>query len=232
MNVADLYHRLWVSNRIPEVPANQIGIYGPKMRAGVMLAMTDGPDTKLSEGDFISSAGRLGVPVARLKAVKAVEASGQGFSPDGRPLILFEPHRFSKATKRAFDGRAPDVSYPVWGRSKYPKTQDGRYTQLVKAVGLDVDAGFASASYGLFQILGENYKAAGFDSPYDFAVAQARDEKTQLWSFENFLRANPAMLAALQAGDWATFARLYNGPAYRQNQYDVRLKEAERRFAA
>lgn len=231
MNHAELQDRLIGSGRMAPIPTAQRGIYGPKTQAAVMLAMTDGPDTKLSDADFAHAATLLQVPVARIKAVKAVEASGQGFSADGRPIILFEPHRFSRATKGRFDRIAPSVSYPTWDRSKYPKTQDGRYAQLVQAVGLDVDAGFASASYGLFQILGENYRVCGYDSPFDFAVSQARDERWQLTSFASFLRASPAMLDALRRGDWAEFARRYNGPAYRENHYDVRLAEVERIFS-
>jgi hypothetical protein len=33
---------------------------------------------------------------------------------------------------------------------------------------------------------------------------------------------------ALRRGDWVTVAKLYNGTAYAQNRYDVRLAQAER----
>jgi len=202
------------------------GLYGPLTRAGVMIAMTDGPDTLLNAQDFADSAARLGVTPAHVRAVTIVESSGAGFA-SGRPVLLFEPHRFSKATQRRFDTIAPLVSYPKWDRTKYPKTQGDRYEQLLVAVGLDVDAGFASASYGRFQILGENYAACGFVSPFEFAVAQAHDERTQLRSFEHFIYAN-GLVDALRVNDWDKFARGYNGTAYRENGYHAKLAAAFR----
>lgn len=203
--------------------------YGKGTRAGVRLALTDGPDTKLTEADFAASALRLGVKTSRVKAVNEVEAAGGGFE-GGRPIILFEPHRFSRATKHRFDKIHDDVSYENWDRKRYPRTQDARYDQLVKAVGLDVNAGFASASYGRFQILGENFAQCGYRTPFDFAVAQAHDEATQLQAFERFV-VSKGLLAALRDGNWGRFATGYNGSAYRENKYDERLAAADRKFS-
>lgn len=221
MDIADLQTALAASGRYHD---DVDGRYGPQTGAAVMLAMTDGPDTRLGPADIASSAQRLGLTPAHISAVTAVESSGGGFA-EGRPVLLFEPHRFSRATAHLFDGRAPDVSYPAWNPSGYPRTQAGRYAQLVKAVGLNVDAGFASASYGLFQILGENFAACGYRSAFDFAAAQAFDEVTQLQAFEAFLRSR-GLLGFLQARDWAGFAQRYNGTAYQLNHYDTRLAAA------
>lgn len=226
MDVTELQQRLAAKGRYTGPIDND---YGGGTQRGVRLAMTDGPDTKLTEADFVASALRLGVKTSRVKAVNEVEAAGGGFE-GGRPIILFEPHRFSRATKGRFDKSAPDVSYPNWDRKRYPRTQDARYDQLVKAVGLDVDAGFASASYGRFQILGENFAACGYRTPYDFAEAQAHDEATQLQAFERFI-VSKGLLAALRDGNWARFAAGYNGTAYRQNKYDERLAAADRKYS-
>lgn len=204
--------------------------YGDRTRNAVLRSMTDGPDTKLSNADFVASAKRLGVTVAHVRAVDAVESNGAGFTL-GRPVLLFEPHRFSRATGGRFDATHPHVSYPRWDPARYPRTQNVRYAQLLTAVGLDVDAGFASASYGRFQILGENYEGCGFASPFEFAHAMAQDEAAQLRAFENFIRSK-GLLDALRRGDWATFARGYNGTAYRQNRYDERLAAAFYGFRA
>ncbi len=203
-------------------------IYGRLNRAAVMEAMTDGPDTKLRLADLAASAHRLKAPLHHVRAVDAVESAGAGFA-DGRPIILFEPHRFSRATKGAFDQSNPGVSYPKWDRARYPRTQEQRYAQLVEAVGLNVDAGFASASYGRFQILGENFRACGFRNPFEFANAMAFDEAAQLLAFEKFIVA-AGLLPALRKGDWATFARGYNGTAYKKNAYDRKLAEAYERL--
>jgi hypothetical protein len=223
MNKSELQQRLKDTGRYAGLVD---GAYGPMTKSAVLLALTDGPDTKLAEADFVASAERLKTSLAKVKAVKEVESSGAGFTGD-RAIILFEGHRFSRATQHRFDATAPSISYPKWDKAKYPGSQQGRYDQLVKAVGLDVDAGFASASYGLFQILGENYVAAGYENPFEFAVAQAYDEATQLLAFENFLKSTglDAKLRACSTNpaDCEPFCAGYNGSAFRSNNYHVKL---------
>lgn len=202
------------------------GLYGPATRQAILEGMEDGPDTELCEQDYRDSAGRLGCDPAAIMAFAAVEANGAGFEA-GEPKLLFEPHRFSKLTQGRFDGSNPDVSYPKWGARPYPSKISDRYAQLLKAVGLDVYAGFAAASYGKFQILGENHEAAGYDTPWEFAFAMAYDEVTQLKAFELFVRS-AGILPFLRSGNWVECAKRYNGPAYAKNRYDVKLAQAFR----
>ena len=202
------------------------GIYGPVTRAGVLAALTDGPDYALTQDDALAAARTMQVDVAKVWAVWDVEAAGDAFI-NGRPTILFEPHRFSRATGHRFDKSHPKISSRTWNKKLYPRSQDGRYAQLLDAVGLDVDAGFASASYGGFQILGENYAICDAASPWAFAWRQAQTEGDQLDAFVRFVTRN-GLLPALRAGDWAAFARGYNGTAYSVNAYDTRLEAAYR----
>lgn len=221
MNLLQLQTRLRASGRY----AGKLdGQYGPMTKAAILLAMTDGPDTKLTAEDFRESAARLDLQPAHIIAFTKVESGGEGFR-NGRSIILFEGHRFSRATRGAFDQTHPRVSYPHWDRAKYPAGQDARYDQLCEAVSLNVDAGFASASYGLFQVLGENYELCGFASPFDFAEAMARDEESQLKAVEGFLTRR-GVVRYLKAGDWESVARIYNGSAFRENQYDIKLAKA------
>ncbi len=165
----------------------------------------------LTAADIKAAADRMGCEPACVKAVLKVESRGRGFSPDGRPIILFEPHIFSKATLRKYDLSNPNVSYKTWGDKPYPGTQAGRYAQLEEAFGLDPEAAVGSASWGLFQILGQNYKACGFASATAFVTDMAQSEARMLAAFEAFVRANK-ILDELQNKDWAGFARVYNGP--------------------
>ncbi len=224
MDLIALQTRLRASGRYPYAVD---GIWGPNTRAAVLAAMTDGPDTRLGKADLTKAAARLDLTYAHMKAVIDVESSGAGFYR-GRATILFEPHRFSRATKKKFDKTNPAVSYPVWDPKRYPKSQDDRWGQLVEAVSLNVDAGFASASYGMFQILGENHKACGFPTPFDFAEAHARDEQMQLLAFERFITSQK-LVEKLKAKDWAGFAAAYNGTAYKKNSYDTKLADAYKR---
>lgn len=200
------------------------GDYGPKSRAATLAALTDGPDYKLTDADVLAAARRMTVDTAKVWAVWDVESTASPFI-DGRPTILFEPHRFSRATGHQYDKSHPRISSRTWNKKLYPGSQDGRYKQLLDAVALDVDAGFASASYGGFQILGENYAVCGAADPWSFAWRQSRTEGDQLEAFVAFV-TNNGLLPALRAGDWPSFAAGYNGSAYRLNKYDERLATA------
>jgi len=206
------------------------GVAGPATKAAVIKFLTIGPDTAITPTAFASAASSLGVDVSYVKALYEVESTGSPFV-DGRPVILFEPHRFSHATGGRFDGSHPDISYPVWDPKKYPASQTARYDQLAEAVCLAPDAGFASASYGGFQILGENYSRCGCKDSMEFAWLESQSVADQLDHFVLFIKSDAVLLRALQRGDWVTVAKRYNGTAYFRHRYDVRLAQAQRRAA-
>jgi hypothetical protein len=204
------------------------GIYGRLTRGAVLAAMEDGPDTQLTDADYLASSRRLACRQSAIRAFAQVEANGAGFFV-GKPKILFEPHVFCRLTKGRFSDEYPHLSYGKWGARPYPPTQDGRYAQLLEAVGLDPYAAFCATSFGKFQILGENFGRCGFDTPWAFAGAQAYDEVSQLKSFEAFVRST-GILDPLRSMMWAEVAKRYNGPAYLKNRYDVKLAQAAREW--
>lgn len=165
----------------------------------------------LSRDDFAATAGRLACEVEAVQAVVQVESGASGFSADGRPIILFEPHIFSRLTTHRFDTSNPHVSYPTWDATKYPRDQSGRYAQLREAYGLDPEAAVASASWGLFQIMGMNHARCGFPSATAFVADMSKSHVRQLAAFEAFVRSG-GLADELQRKDWAGFARGYNGP--------------------
>jgi hypothetical protein len=205
------------------------GKWGKLTEAGILLALSDGPDTAVTDADFVASGQRLGnVQAAAIKAFWKTEANGSG-SQNGTLKILPEPHRFSKNTGHRFDATNPTVSYPKWGTRPYPKTQDARLAQMLQMVRLDVDAGFASVSYGAPQIMGENFAMCGYDSPFAFAAAMAQDEQTQLRAFEAFVTA-AGIVPALRRVDkttasWEPVASKYNGTGFRVNNYHVKMRD-------
>ncbi len=159
-----------------------------------------------------------------MRAVNSVESNGHGFAADGRVIILFEPHVFSRLTGHRYDATQGGVSYPVWGTKPYPKTQAARWDQLLYAANLDHDAAYQSASYGLFQIMGFNFAAAGFASVAAFVAAMAQGEREQLMAFVAFVTANH-LAPALRAKNWAAFATGYNGPG-QVDAYSAKLATA------
>lgn len=199
------------------------GDYGPGTRKAIMSAFVAGPKTRASKEDFAAAGQLLGTKGAEVRSVWIVEAPKGPFDDLGRPTALFEPHRFFKSTQGRFPLSA--WNYPKWDRSRYPATSSARYQQLLDAIGQDVDAGFMSMSYGGPQILGENFKAAGYPDPAHFAFAMAIDEGMQMRAMINFCKFN-GLADELRAHNWAGFARGYNGTAYRENKYDDKLAAA------
>ena len=187
----------------------------------------------LSSSDIRKAAEQIGVEPCVVKAVVDVESGGEGFLPDGRVKILFEGHVFWKELqKRGIDpaplsAKYPNIVYPKWDKSKY-KGGTAEWERLNTAATVNREAALCSASYGLFQIMGFNHKACGFDTVQAFVDAQKESEAKQLETFCAFMRSEGLVLF-LVGKDWAGFARRYNGPGYAQNQYDTKLRRAYER---
>lgn len=173
-------------------------------------------------------ANALNVQAAEIWTVLHVETSGCGFLPDRRPPILFERHIFSRLTGGAFDASNPDISNRQPGG--YGPGGANQYTRLNVALALNSDAALQSASWGIGQIMGENFSAAGFPDVETMVAAMIDSENAQLDAFQSFLQSN-RLSAALQAHNWASFARGYNGPNFAINQYDVKLNAAFQQFS-
>lgn len=208
----------------PELIAEAQGLLD-RLRAIIGAAGTEPlKPAVLTDKDYADAAASLACDVASVHAVCAVESNGHGFAPDGRAIILFEPHVFSRLTGHRFDSTQGGVSYPVWGTKPYPPTQDARWAQLLYAANLDHDAAYQSASYGLFQIMGFNFAACGFPTIASFVAAMAVNERAHLMAFVKFVVANH-LAQPLRDRNWAAFATGYNGPAA-TDAYSAKLADA------
>ncbi|GAB1621698.1 hypothetical protein AAOGI_17480 [Agarivorans albus] len=183
----------------------------------------------LLESDFEAVAKQLGCEVAAIKAVAEVESSGDAFFSNGRPKILFEAHIFSKLTKRVFDSSHPDISSRKWNRSLYVGGI-AEYKRLEKAITLNSNAAIQSASWGRFQIMGFNYKLAGFPTVERFVSAMFGSERKQLDAFVSFVDKSH-LTKHIQSKFWAAFAKGYNGSQYQVNKYDIKLEKAYKKYA-
>ena len=183
----------------------------------------------LTEQNFKDAANLLLIEVAAIKAVAEVESRGAGFFEDGRPKILFEAHIFGSQTKHKYDATHPNISCKKWDKKLY-KGGIKEYDRLNEAMALDKDAALKSASWGKFQVMGFNYKICGWDTVQSFVDDMYKDEGEHLKSFVGFIRSNN-LAKYLQTKDWAKFAKAYNGPAYAQNKYDVKMREAYEKYA-
>lgn len=193
----------------------------------------------LKESDLIRAADRLGIELATIKAVNEVESRGTGFVAPGKPAILFERHIMHRQLLRAegqdtaarvatLAAQHPDLINPrpggyAGGLAEYPR--------LARAKMIDEEFAIEATSWGLFQIMGFHWLALGYATAQQFEQAMQASEANQLDAFIRFIEADPALHKAIKNRKWATVARLYNGPAYARNMYDVKLARAYARYA-
>lgn len=176
-----------------------------------------------------------------IQAVTQIEAPKGAFDSKGRLTILFEPHIFWKEIKKtgasmidiqALQKNNPNLLSPVWNSALYGKYSE-QWDKLKKAASLLQgrfrEQAYKSASYGAFQILGQNAESLGYKSVFDFVNNQESSEFNQLMDFVKYIKVN-SLDDELQNKDWAGFARGYNGPLYHKNQYDKKLAAAYKKL--
>lgn len=201
----------------------------------------------LQEQDYVDAAAALHPQATPrlIRAVKTVESGGGWFTdvradildrdgPGGfldgpdLPKILFEAHKFSGHTGHRYDGTHPNISSRSWNRALYVGGP-GEYIRLHQAMQLDRAAALMSASVGMFQILGENYRAAGYASVELYWEAMKVSERAHLLAFVSFVKANGLVdeLLLIPQGNGGPFAGKYNGPG-QVAVYGAKLVDAYR----
>lgn len=209
------------------------GIVGAKTLA--ILSSRDRDPRLLAEADLVKAADRLGVHLAAIKAVNEVESRGRGFLDDGRPVILYERHVAYRLAAEAelapevFWPNSPNVLNPQRGGYAGGAAEWSRLATALQV--LPAEVAYGACSWGQFQIMGYHWHTLGYDSIEAFIAAMKKSEADQLEAFCRFIESEPALLKALKARKWADFARLYNGPAYKENLYDVKLSRAYERHS-
>jgi hypothetical protein len=186
-----------------------------------------GPGKPLTQRALDEASGIVGIPNAAMWAVIQVESSGAGFQPDRRPKILFERHLFHRATGGRFDASHPDISNPNGGG--YGAGGAHQYDRLAEALGLDRKAALASASWGLGQVLGSNFKVAGFANVEGMVAKMVLSERHQLLGMFKFIDGNN-LGKHLKNKNWLSFALGYNGQNAEANGYPHKLEAAFNTF--
>lgn len=208
------------------------GIIGPK--TWMKLIENDLRKNTLTDADFIKAAIELNVEVAALKAIKDVESGGRAFV-NGIPTMLFEGHVFWSALKKY--GKNPynyvkgneNILYCKWTKRYYTGKNSGEYARLQKAIKIHELAAYESASYGMFQLMGNNYKICGYKNSKDFYLAMCKSEDNQFDAFIKFIKYK-GIVPYLRSHNWAKVAYLYNGAGYKANQYDRKLLNAYNKY--
>lgn len=219
------------------------GICGPKTWSVLLtkdFSLTTNTEKFLSEDNLKEFAQKYSLELATIKAVNEVESRGKGFLNDGRPVILFEGHIFWRLIKQAnldpdsfVNEFTQNILYGKWTKKHY---QGGvkEYSRLEKAAGMSddekiKDAAYSSASWGSYQIMGFHATNLGYTSIDQFVSKMYEHEKEHLKAFGMYLEY-AQLIPAIQAKDWAVFAKGYNGPSYKKNKYDEKLLRAYNKY--
>lgn len=184
-----------------------------------------GASTPLSQDGLNAAIECIGTKAAELWAVISVETSGCGYFADRRPQILYERRILYKLTQGRFpvsDINSPEVGGYAGGIAEYER--------LARAMALDQNAALQSASWGIGQVLGENFQAAGFSDAALMVTAMCGAEDAQILAVARFL-ASSGLDRALRNHDWAGFARGYNGPGYARYSYDTKLLQNYQKYS-
>lgn len=188
---------------------------------------------KLTDARIAEIARENGIHPAALLAVKLVESGiKSGFLDSGKPQILFEGHvfyKYLKANVKSLDinklcAQYPNIVYPKWDKSKYLGGEK-EWTRLEQARQINVKYANYSASWGMFQVMGFNYKSCGCESISEFVEKMSESQEQQLRLTLNFFK-HSNLIVPLQKRQWATFAKGYNGPSFAKNRYHTKLQAA------
>lgn len=187
----------------------------------------------------IAAAAAAEIPPAALLAVVEKESAGEPFELDGRtPRILFERHVFYRELAK----RAPEklqaavkAGLAIKTRSRATQYKDqgrsaARLALLDRARSIDEECATRSCSWGLGQTMGFLAEELGFPSAVrmvDIMTAGGVAAQVDMMVKEI---TRKRLVDELQRQDWAGFARIYNGSAYEENKYDIKLEAAHRRW--
>lgn len=213
------------------------GIIGPKSWLKLLIQdrLKKNSTPEILDSDYTWASEFLGCVPAAVKAVVEVETGGRsGFDAPGKPQILFEGHVFWKELKlRGIDpvplgAKYPSIVYPKWTKQYY-KGGLPEWSRLETAKEINLEAALCSASAGLFQILGNNWKATGTRDVFEFWELMSESALQQFGLGLQFIWSS-GLYKYLGKLDWASFARGYNGPGYNENQYDIKLSKAYNKY--
>lgn len=195
-------------------------------------------------GNYLAQkSSELGINVADAAAFLKVESAGQGFSPDTDKMkIRFENHRFysewGKANQVEFQRHFRFDPNKHWQKHAFSASGDGTFEQmhtsqgqewtvLEFAMSLDEEAALRSISMGSAQILGSNFAVVGYKSAKEMFEEMSGSIEAQNDGLFEFIknRKKGVIVKALQAKDYQTAARYYNGKG-KEELYARRLQDA------
>lgn len=200
------------------------GDFGLQSEKRFMEAFTNPNPARLCPDDFAEAAFYLRCSAKQIGAVCEAEGARCGFDERGRPLMLFDRRRFFQLTEglhgtAAFSDAIPGgYDLPGWDL----------LTGAI-ATGM-VDAAFMAASWGKFQVLGSEWAAMGYSSPWAMVRAAVTSEREHLIMLCKYLERHDLVrklrAISIDPESCRPFAEAYNGSGYRRNSIHKKLAAA------
>lgn len=175
------------------------------------------------------------VPLAACLAFMEVEANGVTGTIVGgvmKAVIRWEGHYFDRLVPPKLQAlaRKAGLASPKVGGVKNPKDQTSRYRMLEQGKKIDVTAAISSCSWGVGQVMGSHWKWLGYKSAQDFEATAQKGFTGQLAIMFGFMEKS-GVIPHLRRLDWSAVARIWNGPKYATNKYDVKMANAYARHS-
>ncbi len=184
----------------------------------------------LSDEDFKIVADRLGVEVAAMKAVVAVEAGHdmKGFWAPGFPVVNCDKSLWKTCSKYVKQLRKdpPSTVVPAEIPAGFPRRA---WQKLIDARKQNRELADLCTFWGMFQIGGFNYAICGCKSIDEFVYLQSYSELQQLEIFATLIE-NSGLTKYLKNRNWAGFASKYNGSSYARRGYHTKMANAYNKY--
>lgn len=169
------------------------------------------------------------VPLAACLAFMDVETGGETGSMVGgviKAIIRWEGHYFDRLVpaKLQAAARKAGLASPKVGGIPNPKDQVGRYAILERGKTFDYTAAVSSCSWGVGQVMGSHWKWLGFKSAQEFEATAQKGFTGQLAIMFAFMDKS-GVIPHLRRLDWSAVARIWNGPKYAVNKYDIKMRD-------
>lgn len=216
--------------------AGQVLVYDRRIKYAYWQKPVTATREGLTQQDYVDAAKELGVEPEAIMAIAQQESHGGGFFQDGQPKILFERHKmflYLKKERKDIDTLANKVNADIVNPKSGGYNTAKQYDKLARARTIDENAALQSASWGRFQVMGENYRYL-YKTPQEMEKAMRTSEKQQLMFFIAFLRkkAGGKLVKALKSHTWEKVASYYNGSKWREKnpQYAHNLQKFYEKF--
>lgn len=179
------------------------------------------------------AAQELGIDAEIILAIGEKETHNHGFMPDGRPVAKLESHKLNRYLRAKSLMNHAKKNHPLLTQNDYGFAYPpAEYNYRVQpAIDAYQTSGILASSWGRYQVMGFNYKTAGYASAEEFYQAMMTSELEHLNAFKNFVLANPKVHKAMKNKNWDVIAETYNGPQYKNNKYDTALKNFYKAFS-